>query len=188
MSFTEDDAKASPADFFTQINADDVINAKDMPYEDKIRFVRYCMDFKDLINASALANISFLVYGKNISDEVFSDDRIFFSNLEEYVDAKYDLKAEIEAYGCELLKFYLGALRSYSVILPDGKIPIPSSYKVILSTSELKDISKLMNKFTFSLNEIPLVFDAEFIINAFRVQESPIVVDFINSVMESLKG
>lgn len=186
-TFTEENFNTAPTDFFSTIMADEVIDAKEMPYEDKIRFVKYCMKYTDLINASALANISFLVYGKNISDDAFTDERIIFNNLEEYVDAKYDLKAEIEEYGKELLRFYLGALKSYSVILPDGKIGIPSSYKVILTTSEIKDISKLMTKYSFDLADVPLVFEADYIINSFRAQESPIIKDFINSVMETLR-
>ena len=186
-TFTAEDFERSPLDFFSGIQADEVINAKDMPYEDKIRFIKYCMAYTDLVNVSALANISFLVYGKNISDDAFSDERILFTNLEEYVDAKYDLKAEIEQYGKELLRFYLGALKSYSMILPDGKIPIPSSYKVILTTSEIKDISKLMTKYSFDLADVPLVFEADYIIDSFRAEDSPIIRDFINTVMENLK-
>lgn len=186
-TFTEEDSKKTPEEIFAEIKSGEVVDAKEMPYEDKIRFMKYCMNYDGLQNAALLTNISFLVYGKNISDEVFADARIVFKNLEEYVDAKYDLKAEIEAYGRNLLKFYLAALKSYSVILPDGKIPVPASYRAILYTSDTSDISKIMNKYSFDTKDIPLVFDAEELINSFSIMDYPEVKDFVNYVMETLR-
>ena len=185
--FTEEDAKKTPEEIFSGISADEPVLIKDMPNEDKIRFLRYVLTYDGLINASLLTNVTFLIYGKNIEDEVFADERIVFNNLEEYVDAKYDLKAEIDEYAKNILKFYFAALKSYGLILNDGKIDIPGSYKAILQVSETADISKLMNKYSFDTKDVPLVFDAETIVNSFRIMESPIIKDFMDSVMESLK-
>lgn len=186
-TFTEEDAKVPYETYFGTIPADEVFNMKDCPYEDKLRFLRYIMAFDGLINAPLLTNISFLIYGKNIADETFAEESVIFTNLEEYVDAKYDLKTEIEEYARNLLKFYFAALKSYAVILPDGKIDIPASYKVVLIASDTSDISKLMNKFSFDTKDIPLVFDAGEVVDSFNALDSPVVKDFMNFVMESLK-
>ena len=185
--FTEEDANVPYEEFFGEIPANETFNMKSCPYEDKLRFLRYIMAFDGLINASLLTNISFLIYGKNIADATFADEGIIFSSLEEYVDAKYDLKAEIEEYARNILKFYFAALKSYAVILPDGMIPVPASYKVILIASDTSDISKLMNKFSFDTKDVPLIYDADEIINSFNMMDSPVVKDFMNFVMESLK-
>ena len=100
-SFTEEDAEKAPSEFFEAIASDDILDMSDAPYEDKIRFMRYSLGFTDLINSQILSNISFLVYGKSISDDVFADPKIIFSNVEEYVDAKYDLKAELTECGMQ---------------------------------------------------------------------------------------
>lgn len=177
----------TPAEeFFKDIPADEVLDLKDMPYDQKIAFAKYCMAFDSLVNASALMNIAFLVYGTKIEDSVFSQPEIWFKNLEEYVDAKYDLKPEIAEYGHELLSYYLSALKSYTVILADGKIAIPASYKSILMTSHIRDISKLMSKYHVNTEDLPLVFDADKIINTFMISDSPAIQGFINKVMERL--
>ncbi len=186
-SFSEEDAQKTPEEIFEGVNSDDFINIKNAPYDDKIRFIRYCMKYTDLVNGQVLTNISFLVFGRNISDEVFKDDKILFDSLEEYVDAKYELKSEIEAYGKDLLRFYLGSIKSYSAILPDGKIGIPSSYKVLLMSIDMYDISRLMQKYPVDFSEVPLVFDADTIVNSFTLGDSPVVKDFIKFVMDGLK-
>lgn len=186
-TFTEDDAKKTPEEIFGNIAIDELVILKDLPYDDKIRFIRYCMGYTDLINSSLLVNIAFMVYGSKISEDVFSDTKIAFTNLEEYVDAKYDLKPEIKKYGEDLLKFYLASLKSYDVILPDNKIPIPASYKAILLTSTPRDIAKLMRTYTLDLSTLPLVIGAEEIVDRQSINGSPVVQDFINFFMENLK-
>ena len=185
-SFTEEDAEKAPSEFFEAIASDDILDMSDAPYEDKIRFMRYSLGFTDLINGQILSNISFLVYGKSISDDVFADPKIIFSNVEEYVDAKYDLKAELTEYGMQLLTYFLGALKSHSVVLPDKKIAVPASYKVILTSSSVHDISRLMNRYDISTEKVPLVFDSEYILDCIRYKETPVIKDFIDAVMGEL--
>lgn len=187
-TFTEEDAKKDPYKFFNAIPGDDIIDMTDASYEDKIRFMQYCMAYKDLINTALLTNIALLVFGTKIDDDSFTDSRIIFSSLEEYVDAKYDLKKEIDEYGRDLIKNYLAAFKSYSVILPDGKMAIPGSYKAILIAANTKDLSKLMNRYTFDTKELPLVFDADEIIDSFIYTDCKPIRDFVDFVMDGLKN
>lgn len=185
--FTEEDMNKTPEELFGGIAFDESIQIRGLPYEDKVRFFKYCMNYDGLVNASALVNIAFVVYSPNISEELFSDANFPFNNLEEYVDIKYDLKTEIRVYGENLLKYFLGALKSYGVILHDNKIEIPASYRTILLTSSFKDISKLMRTYHIEFSEIPLVFGADEIINRFTINDSPALKMFVQSVMDGLK-
>lgn len=187
-TFTEEDASKDPVEFFKAIPGDDIVDMSDASYEDKIRFLQYCMAFKDLINTALLTNIALLVFGTKIDDDSFSDTRIIFSSLEEYVDAKYDLKKEIDEYGKGLILNYLAALKSYSVILPDGKMVIPGSYKAILIAATTKDVSKLMNRYTFDTKELPLVFDADEIVDSFVYTDCRPIRDFVDFIMDGLKN
>ena len=186
MKITTFSPEVPAEEFFKNVPADEVLDLKELPYEQKVAFAKYCMSLDSLVNASALVNIAFLIYGAKIEDEVFAQEQIWFNNLEEYVDAKYDLKAEITAYGQQILLYYMAALKSYSVILPDGKVDIPSSYKAVLMTSHIRDISKLMNKFTIDTANVPLVYDADKVVDAFMIADSPVIQEFINKVMEKL--
>lgn len=185
--FTEEDAGKTPEEIFGNIKSDEIVNIKAMSYDDKVRFLRYCMNYTDLINSSLLVNIAFIVYGSKISEDVFSDSKIVFQNLEEYVDVKYDLKAEIREYGTDLLKFYLASMKSYGVILADNKIQIPASYKAILLTSSPRDIAKLMRTYTVDMSELPLVFDANEIVDRYALNGSPAVNEFVTYFMGTLK-
>lgn len=185
--FTQEDMAKDPAEFFNTIPMDEIIDMKDAPYEDKVNFMRYCMGFTDLINSSVLTNIAMLVFGTKIDDDAFDDPHVLFSSLEEYVDAKFDLKKEIFDYGGELLKYYLAALKSYTIILPDGKNPIPSSYKAILIACSMKDVSKLMGTHGFDTQTLPLVFSAEEVVDSFIFADSKPIQDFVAFVMDGLK-
>ena len=187
-TFTEEDAKKDYFEFFNAIPGDEIVDMSDASYEDKIRFLQYCMGYKDLINTALLTNIALLVFGTKIDDDSFTDTRIIFSSLEEYVDAKYDLKKEIDEYGKGLILNYLAALKSYSVILPDGKMIIPGSYKAILIAATTKDVSKLMNRYTFDTKELPLVFDADEIVDSFVYTDCRPIRDFVDFIMDGLKN
>lgn len=185
--FTEEDMARDPAEFFNTIPMDEIIDLKEAPYEDKIRFMKYCLGFTDLINTAVLTNIAMLVFGTKIDDDAFEDPRVLFASLEEYVDAKYDLKKEIADYSENLLRFYLSALKSYTIILPDKKIPIPASYKAILIAASIRDVSKLMSLYGFDTQTLPLVFSAEEIVDSFTFGDSKPIQDFVSFVMDNLK-
>lgn len=185
-TFTEEDAQKDAREFFNGIQRNEIIEIKDAPYEDKIRFLKYCMSFTDVINASVLTNISFMVFGSKITDDTFEDKAIFFKDIEEYVDAKYDLRKELELYGIEILRYFFASIKSYSSVLPDGKIDIPGSYKAILMASSIVDMSKMMNRIDH-INQIPLVFGADEVVDSLLFNKSKVVEEFVHFVMDGLK-
>lgn len=185
-TFTEEDAQKDAREFFNGIQRNELIEIKDAPYEDKIRFLKYCMGFTDVINISVLTNISFMVFGSKITDDTFEDKAIFFKDIEEYVDAKYDLREELESYGAELLKYFFASIKSYSSVLPDGKIDIPGSYKAILMALSIVDISKLMTRMG-PIEQIPLVFGADEVVDSLLFNKSKVVEEFVHFVMDGLK-
>ncbi len=185
-TFTEEDAQKDAREYFNGIQRDELIDIKGAPYDDKIRFLKYCMNFTDVINISVLTNMAFMVFGSKIADDTFKDRAIFFKDIEEYVDAKYDLRSELELYGIELLKYFYASIKSYSSVLPDCKINIPGSYKAILMASSIVDISKLMSK-TEKVEQIPLVFGADEVIDSMLFNKSKVIEEFVQFVMDGLK-
>ena len=165
-SFTVEDALVPYEEYFKDVPLTEAYDVKQLPFEDKVRFVKYVMGDARLVNQNLLINIALLVKGNDLADEIFQRPEIFFTTLEEYVDVKFELKDVIKEYAHTLMMYFFSALRSYSLILPDGKERIPEAYAIILCSSTLKDISKLLNKIRVNSEEWILVEGADSIINA----------------------
>ena len=159
--FTEENAKEPYSTFFDGVSIEEVYDVKGLSYEDKLRFMRYIMGDDGLMNASLLTNILIMVNGKNLEDDVFEKEEVIFRSLEEYIDLKFDLKDELRAFEENLLLYFLGAVKSYSVILPDNKKDVPMAYRLTLSSLDLAAMSKIMNRVHVNIEDVPLVFDAE---------------------------
>ena len=182
-TFTEDDAKTPYDEFFKDVPFTEIYDVKGLPFEDKKRFIEYIMGDKRLVNANLLMNIALLVKGSNLDDETFDKPEVFFKSLEEYVDLKFELKDVIGAYTRDMLKYFFSAIKSYSLILPDGKEPIPEAYTVLLCSSSIKDLSKLLNKVSVNSDDWVLVSGADVIINAlFGI--TPSIELFMNNLKE----
>ncbi len=184
--FTEEDAKKPYDEFFANIPLTEQFEVKDLSFEDKQRFIKYIMGDKRLVNSNLLMNIALLVRGTDLSDEIFDNTEIIFKSLEEYVDLKYELKDIIGEYTHDMIKYLFSAIRSYALILPDGKEPIPEAYTILLCTSSIKDISKLLNKTSVDSDEWVLVSGSEDIINSL-FGLSPAIELFMNNLKEHME-
>lgn len=184
-TFTEDDTKVPYDEFFKDIPPTEVYDVKELSFDDKKRFIEYIMGDTRMINSNLLMNIALLVKGNDLSDEIFDKPEIFFKSLEEYVDLKFELKDTIAAYAHDMVKYFFSALKSYSLILPDGKEMVPESFSVLLCTMSVKDLSKLVNKVKVDSDEWILVNDAETIINS-MFGLTPAVELFMNNFKEYL--
>ena len=183
-TFTEDDAKKTPEEVFNNIPFDDTVIVRDMPYDDKVRFFKYVMGYNGLVNTHLLTNVSLLVNGKDIADEVFEQDDCPFKSLEEYVDLKFDLKDEIKKYCEGLLIAFLSAIKSLASVLPDGRVDVPGSYRVILMSMNIIDIAKILNRTTeLPMNSLYPIINPELIVNHFFAQPTSVVEDFIKYLM-----
>ena len=181
--FTEEDANVEYSEFFNGIAIDEVFDVKSLPYEDKARFMKYIMGDEGLMNTHLLTNIVLMVNGRNIEDEVFAQESVVFNSLEEYIDMKFDLRDELRTFEENLLLYFLGAVKSYSVILPDNKKDVPMAYKIILSSLDLAAMSKIMNRVHVNMEDVPLVFDAEDIMLRFTG-----AINVMNAFVEYLQN
>lgn len=182
--FTEE--MASNPEYFKDVSFDTIIEAKDLPFEDKKRLLSYCMKNDILINASLNTNLILLIKGASLEDSVYADKKVIFKDLEEFLDVKSDLKEEIEQFEKNVLRYYFGAFKSLSIKLPDGKIDIPPMYRNILSVADVNMMSKLVNKHGFDFKDAPLVHDAGIILNEVNLQ-NPLIGRFMKNIMGKLE-
>ena len=183
IEFTEDDAKKPYDEFFAEIPLTEAFDVKELSFDDKKRFIKYIMGDTRLVNSNLLMNIALLVKGNDLSDEIFDRPEIIFSSLEEYVDLKYELREVIGGYAHDLVKYLFSAIRSYSLILPDGKEEIPEAFSILLCTSSIKDIS---NKVHVDSDEWVLVSGSENIINSL-FGLSPAIGLFLDNLKEYME-
>lgn len=182
--FTEE--MAAQPEYFKDVPLDTIIEAKDLPFDDKVRLLKYCMSNEILINSSLVTNLLLLIKGSTLEDEVYEDAKVIFKDLEEYIDIKLALKKEISDFEENVLRYYFGALKSLSIKLPDGKIEIPALYKAILTVADIYMISKLLNKHKVDFDTIPLVFDGDVILQVVNFQ-NPLITEFMNVLAGKVK-
>lgn len=137
------------------------VNIKDMPFEDKVKFLKCALEDRTVINTNIVANLSYLVGGMNLNDELFADSRVYFKNIEEYVDLKDRLKDEIQQYRDDIAKYFLSAVKSLGVVLPDGRVDIPSTIALIMGAMNWMDFSKIFRVAKFSSDDLVLVNNPE---------------------------
>ena len=182
--FTED--MAAQPEYFKDVPMDAVIEAKDLPFEDKVRLVRYCLTNDILVNSSLVMNLVLLIKGSTLEDKVYEDAKVIFKDLEEYIDIKLALKKEISDFEENVLKYYFGAFKSLSIKLPDGKVEIPGLYKAVLSVADIYMISKLLNKHKVNFDALPLVYEGDIIVQAVNFQ-NPLITEFMNVLAGRIK-
>lgn len=155
------------SDLLKAINGEEDIFAKDLSFEDKILFFKEIFKRDNIINPSLLVNISLLILGGSLEDEIFSREDIFFKSLVEYLDIKYELKTEINEFNLNLSKFFLGILKGYSVKLRELQVEIPYMYRCILEIANFSQISKILNKCSINLQDCSPVVNSSYYLDNF---------------------
>jgi len=126
------------------------LNIKEIPFEQKIEFLKKCFSLEEINNASILFNIYILIKtNNNFEDEFFESDKVFFNNIEEFLDIKFELKDEIQVFTKELIESFLSAILGFHITEQDVTsdfIQIPLKYQKILYTADFHTISKLFEK------------------------------------------
>lgn len=131
--------------YFMTIDASEILEIKNLSIEDKIKCFRFFLNCDCITNYSAISNLFILINGiTSIDDESLNDVRVFFNDLEEYVDIKLELKQEIEQFKRKLLEYYLGVIQGLNVKLPELKVHITNTHYNILHLANPMFISKIM--------------------------------------------
>jgi hypothetical protein len=152
--------------FFT----DESFDIKDMPTKDKIGFIEYCLSKTDATNTQVLTNVILIVLGGTLDNALFDRQDIYFNSLMEYLDIKTALKAQIDQFSNQLLKYFIGAIKGYYSLLVDNKVPIPVIYGALLSVANLDQISKLFMHADFNVKDVPQVQNSKAIIDGFCIR------------------
>jgi len=151
-------------EYFTKVDASEILEIKDLTTEDKIKCFSFFLQSDIITNSSVISNLFMLVNGiSSIDDDVLNDSRVFFNDLEEYVDIKLELKKEIDNFKKKLLEFYLGVVQGLNVKLPELKIHITNTHFNILYLANPTFISKLMLEHlkNIDVNNVKPTFNAE---------------------------
>ena len=171
----------------TKLSGSTIVNVKELSYEDKARFVKFCLSCDCLCNASILSNLVILAQGKLIEEDLYDDDNIFFEDDIEFLDMCTDLREEILQFNTNIVKYFLAALKSLSSLIGDGAEHIPNLYFNTLSSYTLNTISSAMQKVSINYDELPFVFNAETIVNKVCASKS-FVEEFMSELLRKVTG
>lgn len=171
----------------TKFPASTVVNIKELSYEDKVRFVKFCLSCDCLCNASILSNLVILAQGKLIEEDLYDNDNIFFEDDIEFLDMCTDLREEILQFNTNIVKYFLAALKSLSSLIGDGAVHIPNLYFNTLPSYTLNTISSAMQKVSIDYDELPFVFNADVIVNKICAGKS-FVEEFMSELLRKVTG
>ena len=184
-TFKNEDAEK----LFQEVPYDESFDLSEMPTEEKTEFLRYCLKDENMRNINILTNVILMAQGCDLSDELFAQPDIFFKDAEEYIDIKLALKEDIEEFDKKIVMYYLAAVKSISVLLPDHKFGVPNLYYHTLLAIDLNAVSRMMNKVSVNYDEVPLIFNADIILSNLSVKDvsiASVLVDFLKEAEKKL--
>lgn len=149
------------------LTGDEMIDARDLPIDDKKEFIGYCLENANITNNTVVVNLILVVLGGTLDNKLFDRDDIYFKSLMEYLDIKTAIKTQLNNFCNQLVKYFIGALKGYYSLLSDNKVPIPVLYGIILSVANLNQISRLFVHANFNVHDVPQVENSKMIIDGF---------------------
>lgn len=175
------DLKNLNDEYFLKLDTNEILEIKDLGFDDKVKCFEYFLTHENINNTSIIINIFYLINGINAMDEIGKEDkRLFFNNLEEYVDIKLAIKDKLTIFSIKLVENYLGVIKGLDTKLPELKVKLPSLYFCVLSLLSPVLLSKLFNKYMLKINleDIKPVFQADIIYNKINSDNS-LIANFI---------
>lgn len=122
---------------------------KDLSFELKCEAMKIALTRSDLVDQVMILNIFNLVKSWNTFADKYFEDRITLCNsIEEYIDLKLKCKTELNAFKTNVVKFFISALKSYSVTVNTvNLVDLPQVYLYMLNLLSMTDISKLVSDY-----------------------------------------
>ena len=154
-----------------------------MPYEDKLRFIKFCLGCEAISNACIIANLVILAQGRLIDEELYNNEDIFFEDDIEYLDTCTDLREEIRDFNTKLVSYFLASLKSMSSLIPDGAEHIPNIYYNALASYNLTSMSSAMQKVSIDYDSLPAVVNGEIVVDRVCARDG-----FVEEFMTELLG
>jgi hypothetical protein len=111
------------------------LNLKGLSVEKIADVLRYALTREDLKNASTILNIYNLIKIYNtLDDSFFEDENIWVNNLEELLDLKLMIRAELKEFSTKFSIYFLSLIKSYNKITytpMDNNIELPSIFQTL---------------------------------------------------------
>ena len=159
----------------------DKVDVKELPYDDKLRFLKLCMQTNCISNTCIVSNITILAQGRLIDEELYESDDIFFEDDIEYLDLSNDLREEIKAFNSKIVMYFLAAFKSMNNLISDGAEDIPNLYYTSLASYSLNSMSSAMQKAEVDFNSLPFVTNGRRIVERICAECS-----FVNKFIDDL--
>lgn len=176
----------SPDDYIFDLNPiklspSVIVNIREMEYDDKIRFLKFCFQCECISNASIISNLVILAQGRLIEEELYENIDIYFNDDIEFLDVCNDLREEIKGFNTQLVKYFLASLKSMSSLVGDQATAIPNLYYLALASYNLTTISSAMQKVSINYDELPTVLNGGDVVERVCSKNN-----FVNNFMEDL--
>ena len=170
-----------------KLGAATLVDVKSLEFEDKKRFLRFCLGCKCISNASIVSNLVVIAQGKLIDEELYESSEIYFNDDIEYLDLCNDLRDDILEFNKMIVTYFLGALKSLSSLLDDNSQHVPNLYFTSLASYTLPNISSAMQKVSINYDDIPYVFSADSIVDHVTLKKN-LITDFMNKLIEDINN
>lgn len=157
------------------------VDVKGLEYDDKKRFIKFCLECEAISNACIVSNLVTVAQGRLIDEELYEREDIFFVDDIEYLDLCTDLRDEILEFNTKIVTYFLAALKSMSSLIGDGAVHIPNEFFVALSSYSLNAISSAMQKVSIDYDNLPAVLNGDVVVEKVCSSKT-----FANEFMEEL--
>lgn len=141
------------------------LNFKNQSVENLIDIFSFAMDRENLVNTRMILNLQVFVNGySTFDDSLFESPEIFISKIENVLDIKLALIDKLKAFNTQIAYWFLACLKSmhkveYTAI--DPVVPLPPLFKRILFSSNLLNLSSIIQKANnVQTKDLPLVEDS----------------------------
>jgi hypothetical protein len=161
------------------IDPQTIVMIKDLPYEDKLRFIKMCFKAECISNVSIISNLVVLAQGRLIDEELYDNDDIFFVDDIEFLDICTELRTEIKNFNSKIVTYFLGAFKSITNIVDDSSVHVPNLYFNALASYNINSMSSAMQKADIKWEDVPYVFVGDEIVE--RVCTGQVVANKILS-------
>lgn len=138
---------------------------KGMPTEFLEKVFKFVLESGDYVNPSILTNLLLLIKSYNtLDDSFFESESVFFSSMEDFIDLKMNLKADIRKFNSEVVKFFFSCMKSlnkFDTSFMDNPVEIPDLHLSVLMSMDIFTLSSMVsNMDDFSTKELVFVEDA----------------------------
>lgn len=126
------------------------LDIKKLPTEKVQAALRHMLTLRDVSNPIIILNILNLIKNYNDYDEsFFSNQYIYFSDFETYIDIRINLEEEIANFQKDLAKYFFslfGSLEKMEYTILDDYIDMPEIFSILFLTSDYVTLGGIVSK------------------------------------------